>query len=161
MTHAQSPASRGSDPSVGIDIGRGLRAAAARQPRAGRRSGATARRAVGHPAAVDGRRDFRYFVDAQGRQHFNFPQRIWRHRSIPMAMTPVMTRALETLAINLLAQAVPARNGIADGVGSRRMVALARRFCVQCLLTGSPAGWVIPLGTIEAWLASQPRSDRS
>jgi len=83
MTPMQSPASRGSGTPVGIEIARGLRPAAARQPRAGRRSGAATRRDVRHPPAAGDHRDFRYFVDAQGRQHFNFPQRIWRHRSVP------------------------------------------------------------------------------
>jgi len=46
--------------------------------------------------------NFRYFVDRSGCQHFNFPQRIWLDPTIAMAVTPVQTIALETLAINLL-----------------------------------------------------------
>ena len=102
--------------------------------------------------------DFRYYVDSRGFQHFNFEQKIWRNPSVQMAVTPVMTTALETLAINLLAYCTPDRNDRACYcVTSKCLVRLARRFCAECLLTACPAGWVIPRCTIEAWLISQRR----
>src|ERR1700684_1327009 len=41
-------------------------------------------------------------MDSQGRQHFNFPQRVWLSPSAPIVVTPGKSIALETLAINLL-----------------------------------------------------------
>jgi hypothetical protein len=100
--------------------------------------------------------DFRYYVDTRGFQHFNFQQRIWRNPLVQMAVTPVMTTALETLALNLLTYIT--RDGRYETrvrVTPRRLVSLARRFCAECLLTASPEGWVIPRSTIKAWLVSQ------
>jgi hypothetical protein len=114
------------------------------------------------PRALGAGGDFRYYVDFRGCQHFNFDQRIWRNPSVQMAVTPVMTIALETLAINLLAHITGERgDGAHVGVTSKALVKLARRFCVQCLLTACPAGWVIPRCTIEAWLVSQRRLQSS
>ena len=100
--------------------------------------------------------DFRYYVDTRGFQHFNFQQRIWQNPLVQMAVTPVMTTALETLALNLLTY-IARESGYRTrlGITSKRMVRLARRFCSECLLTASPEGWVIPRSAIEAWLASQ------
>ena len=67
-------------------------------------------RRASRPAGPGSGSDFRYFMDAQGRQHFNFVQRVWLHASVGMAVTPVMTLALETLAINLLNQLTRERN---------------------------------------------------
>jgi hypothetical protein len=41
-------------------------------------------------------------VDSQGRQHFNFPQRVWLYPSVPTAATAAMSIELDTLAINML-----------------------------------------------------------
>jgi hypothetical protein len=102
--------------------------------------------------------DFRYYLDSRGYQHFNFKQRLWPNPSVRMAVTPVMTIALETLAVNLLAHVTGERSDRAcPSINPRRLARLARRFCAQCLLTACPAGWVIPRCTIEAWLASQHR----
>jgi hypothetical protein len=46
--------------------------------------------------------DYRYFIDRQGRQHFNFRQRVWLDASVQMACTRGYSLALETLALNLL-----------------------------------------------------------
>jgi len=106
--------------------------------------------------------DFRYYVDSRGIQHFNFEQKIWRNPSVQMAVTPVMTTALETLAINLLAFITPERDDRARVcITPKGVVRLARRFCAECLLTACPAGWVIPRCTIEAWLVSKRRLQRS
>ena len=44
---------------------------------------------------------FRYFVDSNGRQHFNFVQRVWLQPQVEMAVTPVPTVALTSNAVNL------------------------------------------------------------
>ncbi|MGH9643509.1 MAG: hypothetical protein ACRD3Q_13930 [Terriglobales bacterium] len=105
--------------------------------------------------------EFRYCVDARGRQHFNFRQRIWLHPAVDMAVTPVMTVALETLAINLLTRLTRKRDCCAAvGLTSRRMLRLAPRFCVECLLGGQPGGWVMPRAALRAWLSSHARPSR-
>jgi hypothetical protein len=107
---------------------------------------------------LTGHGDFRYYVDFRGRQHFNFEQKIWLKPSVQMAVTPVMTLALQTLAINLLARTVRECNDKTIVVITfKRLLKLAKRFCAECLLTASPAGWVIPRSSIEGWLASQRR----
>jgi hypothetical protein len=108
--------------------------------------------------APNARGDFWYYVDHEGRQRFNFRQRIWLSPSVKMAVTPVMTLALETLAINLLARMTRERDyPAAVGVTSRSVARLARRFCTECLLTAGPAGWVMPQSAIKAWLTSHRR----
>ncbi|HEY6451466.1 MAG TPA: hypothetical protein VIX87_02585 [Steroidobacteraceae bacterium] len=98
-------------------------------------------------------------MDARGRQHFNFRQRIWLHPSVDMAVTPVMTVALETLAINLLTRLTRKRDCFAAvGLTSRRMLRLAPRFCAECLLGGQPGGWVMPRAALRAWLSSHARA---
>ena len=101
--------------------------------------------------------DFRYYVDFRGRQHFNFEQKIWLKPSVQMAVTPVVTLALQTLAINLLARTVRECDDKTILITFKRLLRLAKRFCAECLLTASPAGWVIPRSSIEGWLASQRR----
>jgi hypothetical protein len=108
--------------------------------------------------ALSARGDFWYYVDNEGRQRFSFRQRIWLSPSVKMAVTPVMTIALETLAINLLTPMTRERDyPAAVGVTSRSVARLASRFCTECLLTAGPAGWVMPRSTIKAWLASHRR----
>ena len=102
--------------------------------------------------------DFRYYVDFRGRQHFNFEQKIWLKPSVQMAVTPVVTLALQTLAINLLARTVrECDDKTIVVITFKRLLRMAKRFCAECLLTASPAGWVIPRSSIEGWLASQRR----
>ena len=74
--------------------------AAPRSRKSAQRSFAGAPRRSGGARSVRG--DVCFYVGSQGRQHFNFPQRIWPYPSVPMAVTPVMSIKLETLAINLL-----------------------------------------------------------
>jgi len=101
------------------------------------------------------RGDFRYFVDRNGCQHFNFPQRIWLDPTIAMAVTPVQTIALETLAINLLTFMTRERDyRAAVGVTSQRAIALAREFCADCLLGAPVEAWELPRASIKAWLES-------
>jgi len=101
------------------------------------------------------RGDFRYFVDRNGCQHFNFPQRIWLDPTIAMAVTPVQTIALETLAINLLTFMTRERDYRAGvGVTSQRAIALAREFCADCLLGAPVEAWELPRASIKAWLES-------
>jgi hypothetical protein len=107
---------------------------------------------------LTGHGDFRYYVDFRGRQHFNFEQKIWLKPSVQMAVTPVVTLALQTLAINLLARTVrECDDKTIVVITFKRLLKLAKRFCAECLLTASPAGWVIPRSSIEGWLASQRR----
>lgn len=101
------------------------------------------------------RGDFRYFVDRSGCQHFNFPQRIWLDPTIAMAVTPVQTIALETLAVNLLTFITRERDyRAALGVTSQRAIALAREFCADCLLGAPAEAWELPRASIRAWLDS-------
>ncbi len=102
--------------------------------------------------------DVCFYVDSQGRQHFNFPQRVWLYPSVPMAVTPIMSIELETLAINLLTPLTRERDyPAAVGVTSKRVRRLASRFCAECLLTAQSQAWVMQRSTISAWLASRTR----
>jgi len=101
---------------------------------------------------------FRYFVDSSGRQHFNFVQRIWLQPQVEMAVTPVPTVALETLAVNLLTEVTRERDYVAlVGVTSRRVMQLASTFCEECLLTAHGNGWVIPRASVKSWMAAHLR----
>lgn len=127
-----------------------------RSPRVACRTGpASARRAERAPAVDE---KFRYFVDSNGRQHFNFVQRVWLQPQVEMAVTPVPTVALETLAVNLLTEVTRERDYVAAvGATSRRVMQLASRFCDECLLSAHGNGWVIPRASVKSWLASQSR----
>ncbi|MGA8708638.1 MAG: hypothetical protein WB646_16820 [Steroidobacteraceae bacterium] len=104
---------------------------------------------------------FCYYVDRQGVQHFNFIQQIWLQPQVEMAVTAVMTLALETLAVNLLTQVTRERDFLAPvGITSRRVMQLAGRFCEQCLLTARQDGWRIPRATVKSWLAARLRAAR-
>ena len=120
------------------------------------RSGsACARRAEDH-SPVD--QKFRYFVDSNGRQHFNFVQRVWLQAQVEMAVTPVPTVALETLAVNLLTEVTRERDYAAVvGITSRRVMQLASMFCDECLLTARGNGWVIPRASVKSWIAAHLR----
>jgi hypothetical protein len=105
---------------------------------------------------------FCYYVDARGRQHFNFIQRIWLQPQVEMAMTAVVTLALETLAVNLMTEVTRERNySVAVGVTSAGVMQLARRFCEECLLTARRDGWKIPRATIRSWVAARQRASRT
>jgi len=107
------------------------------------------------------RGDFRYFVDRCGCQHFNFPQRVWLDPTIAMAVTPVQTLALETLAINLLHFMTRERDyRAAVGVTSQRAFALAGEFCADCLLGAPAEAWELPRASIKAWLESHRPAER-
>jgi len=73
-----------------------------------------------------------------------------------MAVTPVMTIALETLALNLLLRVVGPQDR-ALGITYRRVSSLRRRFCSECLLTANADGWVMPRASVKAWLMSNTR----
>jgi hypothetical protein len=104
---------------------------------------------------------FCYYVDMRGVQHFNFIQRVWLQPRVEMAVTAVMTLALETLAVNLLTEVTRERDFPAPvGITSRCVMQLARRFCEQCLLTSQRCGWKIPRATIQSWLSAQLRARR-
>jgi hypothetical protein len=116
---------------------------------------ATARRAE-RSAPVDEK--FRYFVDSSGRQHFNFVQRVWLQPQVEMAVTPVPTVALETLAVNLLTEVMRERDYVAVvGITSRHAMQLASVFCDECLLTAHGNGWVIPRASVKSWIAAHLR----
>lgn len=100
--------------------------------------------------------EYRYWVDVRGRQHFNFRQRIWLDRSVRMAVTPNLSIALETLALNLITTAVMEAG---TGMNIEVVNGLTRPFCVECLLTAPSIGWVIPRASIRAWIGSHlPRA---
>jgi hypothetical protein len=103
-------------------------------------------------------RKFRYFVDSNGRQHFNFVQHVWLQPQVEMAVTPVPTVALETLAVNLLTEVIRERDyAAAVGITSRRVMQLASIFCDECLLTARGNGWVIPRASVRSWIAAHSR----
>ena len=111
---------------------------------------------VERPARPDA--SFRYYVDANGRQHFNFVQQIWLRAQVEMAMTSVPTLALETLAVNLLTLATRERDCVAlVGVTSRRALQSAQRFCAEILLSAGASGWVMPRAVVRTWLATRSR----
>ena len=75
-----------------------------------------------------------------------------------MAVTPVLTVALETLAVNLLTEVTRERGYVAEvGVTSWRVMQLAATFCEECLLTARGSGWVIPRASVKAWMAAHLR----
>jgi hypothetical protein len=120
-----------------------------------RTEAAAARRAERSPPVDE---KFRYFVDSSGRQHFNFVQRVWLQPQVEMAVTPVPTFALETLAVNLLTEVMRERDYVAVvGVTSRRAMQLASMFCEECLLTAHGNGWVIPRASVKSWIAAHSR----
>jgi len=102
--------------------------------------------------------DYRYFIDRQGRQHFNFKQRVWLDASVQMACTRGYSLALETLALNLLTMVTRTRDyRVAVGVTSRRAMLLAPSFSRQCLLEAPDEAWALPKASIRAWVKSQLR----
>ena len=103
--------------------------------------------------------DLSYYVDRDGRQHFNFAQCVWLDVSVPMAWTPVYTTALRTLAVNLLTLVLQKRDyRAAVGLTARRALALAPAFCEECLLPAPQRAWVLPRQAVRAWVASKTRS---
>jgi hypothetical protein len=116
----------------------------------------TARRSERGPATAH---YFCFYVDANGRQHFNFIQQIWLRPQVEMAMTAAMTVALETLAVNLLTQITRDRDcPTVVGVTSKRVMRLARQFCIDCLLSAHPDGWLMPRTAVKSWFAAQLRA---
>ena len=102
--------------------------------------------------------DFRYFIDRQGRQHFNFRQQVWLEASVQMACTRGYSLALETLALNLLTMVTRTRDyRAAVGLTSRRAVLLAPSFSRECLLAAPDEAWALPRATIRSWVQSQLR----
>lgn len=98
--------------------------------------------------------EYRYFIDRQGRQHFNFRQRVWLNASVQMAYTRVYSVALKTLAVNLL---VLADYRTAARLTPRKAGLLAPSFIRECLVGAPDAAWALPSTTIEAWLESRLR----
>ena len=102
--------------------------------------------------------EFRYFIDRQGRQHFNFRQRVWLDASVQMAYTRVYSVALKTLAVNLLMMAMAKRDcHAATRLTARQAGLLAPSFVRECLLDAPDEAWALPRTTIEAWLESRLR----
>jgi hypothetical protein len=135
---------------------------APRRSRKGSQSNQFERRRSARPQdqSTPRRRDyeFRYFVDRQGRQHFNFRQRVWLDVSVQMAYTRVYSVALKTLAVNLLMLVTPKRHyQAAARLTSRQAVLLAPSFIRECLLGAPDEAWALPRVTIEAWLESRLR----
>jgi len=104
-------------------------------------------------------RDFRCYRDRDGRQHFNFAQRLWLQPAVRMACTRTSSTAVITLALNVLALAMPATRLVSAG-RTRRALLLARAFSEDCLLSAPDSGWVIPRSAVTAWLQSRSRSGR-
>jgi hypothetical protein len=93
------------------------------------------------------------WVDADGKDHFNFPQTIWTHQNIAMRATPRFTGASAVLALNILSLAISEQGWHAlDGKTSARALRLARLFHRDCLAELPSEGWCIPLETIREWL---------
>jgi hypothetical protein len=102
--------------------------------------------------------EFRYFIDRQGRQHFNFRQRVWLDASVQMAYTRVYSVALKTLAVNLLMMVMAKRDyHAATRLTPRQAGLLAPSFVRECLSGAPDEAWALPRTTIEAWLESRLR----
>src|ERR1700685_2711745 len=72
-------------------------------PRPGKRAHRLAPGAPRGPSRARNARGYICFcVDSRGRRHFNFPQRVWPHPSVQMAIAPGKSIELETPAIDLL-----------------------------------------------------------
>jgi hypothetical protein len=85
-------------------------------------------------------------------------QHVWLQPRVEMAVTPVLTVALETLAVNLLTEVTKERDYVAAvGITSRRAMQLAPTFCDECLLTAHGNGWVIPRASVKSWVAAHSR----
>jgi hypothetical protein len=104
--------------------------------------------------------ELRFRLDPLGRQHFNFPQRIWLRPAVPMACTRTRSTALLTLAANLLSLSLPRQATGQSQPAERLAVALARRFSEECLLGAPAVGWVMPREAISAWVQSKVRGNR-
>ena len=105
--------------------------------------------------------EFRFYVDRQGRQHFNFEQQVWLDESVPMAYTAIYSIALKTLALNILTLSLNRHDvPLAVGRTCRTALVLAATFGKQCLLGAPPKAWILPKSTIRAWLKSKRREGR-
>jgi hypothetical protein len=143
-------------PTVLIDDPRLPRRRKALQSTQGTRRRSSCRHAQSKPSRPND--EFRYFIDRQGRQHFNFRQCVWLDASVQMAYTRANSIALKTLAVNLLTLVTRKRDyHAAVGLTSRRVVMLARSFSRECLLGAPDAGWALPRASIRAWLQSRLR----
>lgn len=92
--------------------------------------------------------DVCFYADPQGRQHPDFPQRVWLYPSVPIAVTPRMSIELETLAINLSTPLTRQRDyRAAVGVTSKRVSRLASQFCAERLPTAQSPAWVMQRST--------------
>ena len=111
-------------------------------------------------SARDACGDTCFYGDARGRQHFNFPQRVWLYPCVPMAVTPVMSIELETPAINLPPSLRHQRDyRAAVGITFKRVTRLASRFCAGCLARSQTwGGSVQPRGNSSTPLTSQLES---
>jgi hypothetical protein len=98
-------------------------------------------------------REFRFFIDYNGGQHFNFAQRVWIDPSVSMAFTSIRTKALETLALNVLALACHPASAI-SGASAPKLV---RTFCDECLLGAPREAWSMPRTAVLEWMATQQR----
>lgn len=96
---------------------------------------------------------FRFRLDCDGQQHFNFSQCIWISASVPMAFTQAPSKALTTLALNMICLASSTRVGRGRVPSQRRKERrLARQFALTCLLTAPAGGWVIPRQVVTDWI---------
>lgn len=95
------------------------------------------------------------YMDADGVDHFNFPQTVWLYRGVRMRATREFTRAAEVLSVNLLSLVLIEPNAsVFRGKTSPRALLLARDFFDQCLADLPDEGWCIPLETIREWLSA-------
>jgi hypothetical protein len=100
-------------------------------------------------------RGFSYYVDADGAQHFNFPQSVWLAPGLAMAFTPTRSAALRTLAVNVLTAVSGERSlSVARGRTSAQVLALAGGFCEEILLCAPEEAWTLPHSSVADWLAA-------
>ena len=98
---------------------------------------------------------FRFRLDRNGFQHFNFRQHLWVNASVRMAFTQAPSTALTTLALNILSLAATAEpSGLAQA-GLRRQLRLARKFAQECLLTAPATRWIIRREVVLTWVITQ------
>lgn len=91
-----------------------------------------------------------------GSPRFNFPQTVWLFPGVEMDWSARNTRAVQTLAVNILTSFLLERNVVTYfGATSRRVLNGAARFADACLTTMPAQGGCISRELIEKWILEE------
>lgn len=89
----------------------------------------------------------------RNRPYFNFSQQIWLYPGVQMDWSSRPSRAVETLAVNILVGFISERRGwVFSGNVSRHLYTVACSFAEHFLLTMPASGGRIPREVIVEWL---------